>query len=76
MHSYFGCAKFEYLIKSIGISDVQIADFCDWVLSKGKDAIYYLSNLTSQEIKLIFRILNEHHSEFSKEEISDILQHI
>ena len=63
----------KYLIKSIGISDVQIADFCDWVLSKGKDAIYYLSNLTSQEIKLIFRILNEHHSEFSKEEISDIL---
>lgn len=64
------------LIQLIGISDIQISDYCDWVLQKGKDAIYYLTDMSTRETNLIFQILNDYRGEFSKNEIMEILKHV
>lgn len=64
------------LIQIIGISDLQTSDYCDWVLQKGKDAIYYLTDMSMRETNLIFRILNDYHEEFFKDEIMQVLKHI
>ena len=64
------------LIQIIGLSVIQMSDYCDWVLQKGKDAIYYLTDLSMRETNLIFQILNDYHEEFSKEEIMQVLKHI
>lgn len=66
----------KYLIQLIGKSDLQISDFCDWVLVKGKDAIYYLTDMSIKEINLIFQLLNGYRDEFSKEDITGILKHV
>ncbi len=64
------------LIQCIGKSDIQIADYCDWVLQKGKDAIYYLTDMSTREINMIFRMLNDYREVFSRDEIMEILKHI
>ncbi len=64
------------LIQLIGKSDIQISNYCDWVLQKGKNAIYYLTNMSTKEINMIFQMLNDYREEFSKNEIMEILKHI
>ena len=66
----------KHLIQLIGKSDLQISDYCDWVWCKGKNAIYYLTDMSSKEINLIFQLLNDYRDEFSKENITRILEHI
>lgn len=64
------------LIQLIGKSDMQVSDYCDWVLQKGKDAICYLTDMSTREINMIFKILNDYREEFTKDEIMGILKHI
>lgn len=64
------------LIQRIGELNIQISEYCSWVLQKGKNAIYYLTDLSSREIKIIFQILNDYQEEFSKDEFIQILKHI
>ena len=66
----------KYFIKLIGCSDVEINDYCKWVLSKGKEAIYYLTDMTVTEINLIFTLLNNYGKDYSKPELLGILSHI
>ena len=66
----------KQIICRMGISDLRMLDFCDWVLSKQKDAIYYLTDLTSKEIYLIFQTLDNYQNGFSKNEIVEILRYI
>ena len=63
------------LINYIGISDIQVANYCDWVVSKGKNAIYYLSDMTKREIYLIFKTLNDYREDYTKSEIMTALEH-
>lgn len=64
------------LIQLIGKSDLQVSDYCDWVLQKGKDAIYYLTDMSTRETNMIFQMLNDYREEFSKDGIMEILKHI
>lgn len=66
----------KYILSIAGKSDLEISDYCDWVLSKGKDAIYYLTDMSTREINLIFKLLNDYHVEYSKAEVMGILSHI
>lgn len=65
----------KYLIQQLGKSDLYISDYCDWVLSKGKDAIYYLTDMSVKETNLIFKLLNDFYEEYSKTEVLDVLSH-
>ena len=66
----------KHLLQLLDKSDVDIADYCKWVLSKGKDAIYYLTDMTVTETNMIFRLLNDYGKEYSRTELSEILKHI
>lgn len=66
----------KYLIKLLGCSDVEVADYCKWVLSKGKEAIYYLTDMTATETNMIFSLLNDYGKDYSKPELLGILSHI
>ena len=48
----------------MGCSDIEIADYCKWVLSKGKEAIYYLTDMTATEINMIFSLLNDYGKDY------------
>ena len=66
----------KYLIQLVGNSDVEVSDYCKWVLSKGKDAIYYLTDMTTTEINMIFSLLDDYGKEYSRTELLEILNHI
>lgn len=64
------------LIQIVGKSDINVSDFCDWVVSKGRNTIYYLSDMSTKEINLIFSMLNDYRDAFLKNEIMEVLEHI
>lgn len=66
----------KYLIQQLGKSESEIADYCKWVLSKGKDAVYYLTDMSDTETNKIFQILNDYCSEFEKIQLTEILKHV
>lgn len=69
--------KRNELINLIGEHPVHfVTDYCDWTLSKQKDAIYYLTSNTEFEIHLIFKLLNDYHEDINKDELTSILKHV
>lgn len=53
-----------------------VVDFCKIVMSKEKDAIYYLTDNSIQEKELVFKMLDKYGQEFEKEELIDILKRV
>ncbi len=66
----------KYTISIIGKQYLEMSDYCDWALSKGRDAIYYLTDMSVREINLIFKLLNNYREEYAKDEVMMILSHI
>lgn len=65
------------LIKSIGeLPAKYVSDYCQWTISKGKDAIYYLTDSSETEIQLLFNLLNEFKNNLNKEEVLAVLKEI
>lgn len=60
----------------IGSSEIEIENYCEWAISKGKYALYYLTDMSSTEINLIFKLLNTYALDFTKAEILGILSHV
>ncbi len=52
----------------------EVSDFCKIVLSKERDAIYYLTDNTEQERELVFKLMARYNTEYSAEELADILK--
>lgn len=65
------------LIKSLGeLPAKYVSDYCQWTISKGKDAIYYLTDSSETEIQLLFNLLNEFKGTLKKEEVLAVLKKI
>lgn len=50
-----------------------VVDFCKIVLSKEQDAIYYLTDNTIQEKKLLFKLLNKYGMNYSHKQLLAVL---
>lgn len=63
------------LIKSLGkLPAKYISDYCQWTISKGKNAIYYLTDNSETEIQLLFSLFNKLKEELKKEEVFAVLK--
>lgn len=63
-------------LKSIGNPLNEVNDFCKIVQSKGKYALYYLTDNTIQEKELIFKLLDRYSEDFERTELFSILERI
>ena len=61
------------VLKAIGNPGNELVDFCKIVLSKERDAIYYLTDNTIQERELVFRLLDKYGLDYDRKELFDIL---
>ena len=64
----------KQLLKQVGNPLDEVVDYCRIVLSKGKNAVYYLTDSTEKEKEQIFILLDRYGTEFTKEELIKILQ--
>lgn len=64
------------LMNAIGNPLDEVIDFCKIVLSKGKDALYYLTDNTIQEKELVFKLLDKYGMEFERTELLSVLERV
>lgn len=64
----------KQMLKQIGNPLDEVVDYCKIILSKGKNAIYYLTDNTAKEKEQIFFVLDKYGTDFTKEELISILQ--
>ncbi len=64
------------LINAIGNPVDEVVDFCKIVLSKERDALYYLTDNTIQEKELVFKLLDKYGLEFDKATLLSILERV
>lgn len=64
------------ILKAIGTPVDEVIDFCKIVLSKEKDALYYLTDNTIQEKELLFKLLNKYGLEFERAELAFVLERV
>ena len=65
------------LIKSLGeLPAKYVSDYCQWTISKGKYAIYYLTDNSETEIQLLFKLFNDLKNDLKKEEVLAVLKEI
>lgn len=62
------------LLNDLGNPNEDLDDFCKVVLSKGKEAIYYITDNTQKEKELVFYLLDKYCDEYKKEEVLAALQ--
>ncbi len=62
------------LIAYLGNPTDEVIDYCRIVQSKGKNAIYYLTDNTQKEKELIFQVLDKYADDYSKEEVYSALK--
>lgn len=63
-------------LNAIGNPLDEVNNFCKIVQSKGKYALYYLTDNTIQEKELIFKLLDRYSEDFERAELFNILEHI
>ncbi|KAF5067510.1 BREX-4 system phosphatase PglZ [Acetobacterium wieringae] len=69
-------AERKALLLSFGNPESEVLDYCAMVKSKGKYALYYLTDSTKAEQVLIFETLDTYAFDFSQEEVIGILKEI
>jgi len=68
--------EWKNTVKAFGYPQEEVADYCSFVICKGKYALYYLTDATDMERKQIIGLLDVYGLEFSREELLGILEHI
>ena len=63
-------------LNAIGNPLDEVNNFCKIVQSKGKYALYYLTDNTIQEKELIFKLLDRYSEDFERAELFNILERI
>lgn len=64
------------LIKALGNPDVEVADYCFMVRSRGENALYYLTDASEREKTLIFENLAASSEEIGRSKVLEILEHV
>lgn len=58
----------------INVPGEEVSDFCEFVDQKGKDALYYLTDLTKQEKEKAIKVLGQYQAEYSDAELLKLLK--
>lgn len=66
----------KVLLNAIGNPVGENVDYCKIVLSKGKDALYYVTDNSIQEKELVFKLLDKYGIEFERKELLAILERV
>ena len=66
----------KHVIIALGSPDAEIADYCTMVKIKGKDALYYLTDLSKREKDQIFENLALYSDEIGRDNIMGALRHV
>ncbi len=72
--SMYDCRK--ALLNQIEVSDDEILDYCNYIRSKKRDALYYLTDSHRLEKELILECIADYSEYYSHDELRDVLQHI
>lgn len=64
------------IIRSLGNPDSEVADYCAMVKSKGKNALYYLTDASKTEQNLIFENLAMYSDEIGRSKVVEIISHV
>lgn len=64
------------LLNAVGNPVDEVVDFCKIVLSKERDALYYLTDNTIQEKELVFKLLNKYGLDFDKATLLSVLDRV
>lgn len=56
--------------------EVELTSYCEWVKSKGKNAIFYLTDVSQQEKEAIFVCLDAYGQDYKREKLLVVLQKI
>lgn len=64
------------LLNAVGNPVDEVVDFCKIVLSKERDALYYLTDNTIQEKELVFKLLDKYGLDFNKAALLSALERI
>ncbi len=62
------------LLKGVCDDTVIVSDFCKRVIGKGADALYYLTNLSSQEREQIIWTLSRYAEDFDRKKLPEVLE--
>lgn len=65
----------KLLIDSLGSSDEEVIDYLQMLKSKGANGLYYLTDSNRMEKERIFELLDVYASQFTRDEIFEILSH-
>lgn len=66
----------KVLLNAVGNPVDEVADFCKIVLSKEREALYYLTDNTIQEKELVFRLLDKYGLDFDRETLLSVLERV
>ena len=64
------------LLNAVGNPVDEVVDFCRIVLSKERNALYYLTDNTIQEKELVFKLLNKYGLDFDKATLLSVLERV
>lgn len=64
------------IIHALGNPDSEVADYCAMVKSKGKDALYYLTDASKREKDLIFETLSMYSEKIGRSKVIEALSHV
>lgn len=64
----------KILLNQLGNPIDEVVDYCKIVISKGENALYYLTDNSQKEKELIFALLDQYGADFTKEQLLLILE--
>lgn len=64
----------KQILNQLGNPLEEVIDFCKVVISKGGNAIYYLTDNTQKEKELIFTLLDQYGQKYGKQTVVEILK--
>ncbi len=64
------------ILNQIGNPSVELTAYCKVIVSKGKNAIYYLTDNSQQEKEVLFTFLDQYGLEYKREDLMKILKKI
>ena len=70
----YDCRKI--LLKQMTVSDDEVLDYCKYIRSKKRDALYYLTDSHRLEQELILECIADYAEYYSHDELRSVLQHV
>ena len=70
----YNCRK--ALLNQVEVSNDEVLDYCRYIKSKKRDALYYLTDTHRLEKELILECIDDYAENYSRDELRSVLQHV